>query len=163
MQDNVTRAKADWEFLRDTVTPPPFYHNEHAWSVMWSLIEKRLASTTAQTEAVQAAPTADLIACAMTLESYCLATIDRFGPDSPEGKDAQFRMSMAAKARADAVRKGQAVQKLVEALGFYADKDGDGYDAYPTNYGLSMDRGDIIKDGGELARQALAAHRESQP
>ena len=38
-------CKADWEFLRDTVTPSPFYHNEHAWSVMWSLIEKRIAAT----------------------------------------------------------------------------------------------------------------------
>ncbi len=44
-QREVHSKKADWEFLRDTVTPSPFYHNEHAWSVMWSLIEKRLAAT----------------------------------------------------------------------------------------------------------------------
>jgi len=51
---------------------------------------------------------------------------------------------------------------LVEALEFYADADGDGYQAYPAEYGLSMDLGDIIKDGGERARQALAAHSKAQ-
>lgn len=39
-----TDGKADWEFLRDTVTPPAFYHNREAWSVMWRLIERRVQS-----------------------------------------------------------------------------------------------------------------------
>lgn len=55
------------------------------------------------------------------------------------------------------------VKALVEALEFYADADGDGYQAYPADYGLSMDLGDIIKDGGERAQQVLAAYHEAQP
>lgn len=31
-----------WQVLRDTVTPPPFHHNEHAWSVMARLIERNV-------------------------------------------------------------------------------------------------------------------------
>jgi len=42
-----------------------------------------------------------------------------------------------------------------EALEFYADRDYDGYSVHVTDYGLSTDNGDIIKDGGERARQAL--------
>lgn len=55
------------------------------------------------------------------------------------------------------------IKALVEALEFYADADGDGYQAYPADYGLSMDLGDIIKDGGERASKALAAHHEARP
>lgn len=45
---------------------------------------------------------------------------------------------------------------LVEALEFYADRDGDGYRVDVTNYGLSTEEGDIVKDGGDRARAALA-------
>ncbi len=41
------------------------------------------------------------------------------------------------------------------ALAFYADPDGDGYDVIVTDYGLSTDNGDIIKDRGAIARTAL--------
>lgn len=43
-----------------------------------------------------------------------------------------------------------------KALAFYADPDSDGYSATATDYGLSMEVGDIIKDGGELARSTLS-------
>lgn len=49
------------------------------------------------------------------------------------------------------------VARLVGALEFYADKYRDGYDVAVTNYGLSAEEGPIIRDGGEIARAALAA------
>ena len=61
----------------------------------------------------------------------------------------------AEKARADAAE--AALKTAREALIFYADKDSDGYDAMATDYGLSVDVGEIIKDGGALARAVLAA------
>jgi hypothetical protein len=51
----------------------------------------------------------------------------------------------------------EANARLREALAFYADEGGDGYDACPTNYGLSMEVGKIIKDCGQIARAALEA------
>lgn len=38
-----------WQFLRQTVTPPPFWHNEQAWRVMWRMVSEHAArlSTTA--------------------------------------------------------------------------------------------------------------------
>lgn len=47
------------------------------------------------------------------------------------------------------------VERLREALAFYADLDGYGYHAAATDYGLSMELGDIIEDGGQRARAAL--------
>ena len=45
--------------------------------------------------------------------------------------------------------------RLREALEFYADKAFDGYDVSITDYGLSTELGEIIKDGGDRARAAL--------
>jgi hypothetical protein len=45
--------------------------------------------------------------------------------------------------------------RLREALTFYADRDGTGYSIDMRDYGLGMDVGPIIKDGGEIARAAL--------
>ena len=56
----------------------------------------------------------------------------------------------------------EAVDRLVEALEFYADAQGDGYEAYPANYGLSMDLGEVVQDQGKRAREALAAYREAK-
>lgn len=49
--------------------------------------------------------------------------------------------------------------ELVAALEFYADKHGDGYDVMVTDYGLSLERGFIIRDGGELARSTLTKYK----
>lgn len=93
MQDNVTQARADWEFLRDTVTPPPFYHNEHAWSVMLSLIEKRLASTAqpevkALVEAVERS--------AKMIDKAASAAVDQDSPALAEALDnIEFRLRLA--------------------------------------------------------------------
>lgn len=51
-------------------------------------------------------------------------------------------------------------QRLREALEFYADRDGDGYDAYSTNYGLSLEAGYILKDAGDTAREALEKEKK---
>lgn len=48
---------------------------------------------------------------------------------------------------------------LRKALEFYADKNGDGYDVMPTNYGFSTEEGPIVRDGGDIARAALAKAR----
>ena len=45
--------------------------------------------------------------------------------------------------------------RLRDALEFYADKAFDGYDVSITDYGLSTELGEIIKDGGDRARAAL--------
>ena len=45
---------------------------------------------------------------------------------------------------------------LRTALEFYADRQLDGYDVMVTDYGLSTKEGHIIRDGGEIARAALA-------
>jgi len=47
-------------------------------------------------------------------------------------------------------------EDLRGVLEFYADRDGDGYRVDVTNYGLSTEEGDIVRDGGERARAALA-------
>lgn len=47
------------------------------------------------------------------------------------------------------------VARLREALEFYADKAFDGYDVSITDYGLSTELGEIIKDGGDRARAVL--------
>lgn len=47
------------------------------------------------------------------------------------------------------------VTALTAALEFYADRGLDGYDVGVTDYGLSIEAGEIIKDGGERARAAL--------
>ena len=47
------------------------------------------------------------------------------------------------------------VARLRDALEFYADKAFDGYDVSITDYGLSTELGEIIKDGGDRARAAL--------
>ena len=56
----------------------------------------------------------------------------------------------------------EAAEKLAEAMSFYADKNGDGYDVMVTNYGLSTDEGPIVQDGGDIARAALAAWEAAQ-
>lgn len=53
---------------------------------------------------------------------------------------------------ADAQR---AIARLREGLLFYSDPDHDDYSAYPSNYGLSVDVGHIITDGGAKARALL--------
>lgn len=52
-----------------------------------------------------------------------------------------------------------ALLKAEEALEFYGDKELDGYDVGVTNYGLSTEVGEIIKDGGERARATLTEIR----
>jgi len=47
-------------------------------------------------------------------------------------------------------------EDLREVLEFYADRDGDGYRVDVTNYGLSTEEGEIVRDGGKRARAALA-------
>lgn len=47
--------------------------------------------------------------------------------------------------------------ELREALEFYADRDSDGYRVDVTNYGLSTEEGEIVRDGGARARAALNA------
>ena len=57
---------------------------------------------------------------------------------------------------ADRIEELQAeVARLLAALEFYADREFDGYDVRVTDYGLSMDTGHIIKDGGDVAIAAL--------
>lgn len=51
---------------------------------------------------------------------------------------------------------------LRAALEFYADRDGDGYRVDVTNYGLSTEEGEIVRDGGQRARDALAALKENR-
>ena len=46
--------------------------------------------------------------------------------------------------------------RLRAALAFYSDEHNCGYDVGVTNYGLSCDVGEIIRDGGNIARAALA-------
>ncbi|WP_156360215.1 hypothetical protein [Sphingomonas sp. Leaf226] len=46
-------------------------------------------------------------------------------------------------------------------LEFYADRDGDGYQVDVTNYGLSTEEGEIVRDRGERARAALAQVKAS--
>jgi hypothetical protein len=46
-------------------------------------------------------------------------------------------------------------ERLRKALEFYADRGFDGYDVDVTSYGISMEKGAIIKDGGDIARAAL--------
>lgn len=53
------------------------------------------------------------------------------------------------------------VEKLVEALRFYANKPLDGYDTYVADYGLRIEVGEIITDAGERARAALSAWEKS--
>lgn len=52
------------------------------------------------------------------------------------------------------------VARLREALEFYADKAFDGYDVSITDYGLSTELGEIIKDGGDCARAALGEQND---
>ena len=46
--------------------------------------------------------------------------------------------------------------KAVEALSFYADPTYNGYDVCLEDYGLSMTKGCVIQDGGDLANKTLA-------
>ena len=48
------------------------------------------------------------------------------------------------------------VAVLREALEFYADRDYSGYGVILSDYGLSIIVGEIIKDGGDKARAAIA-------
>lgn len=54
------------------------------------------------------------------------------------------------------------VKALSEALEFYADRGFDGYDVGVTDYGLSIEAGEIIKDGGERARAALQENTDDR-
>jgi hypothetical protein len=64
--------------------------------------------------------------------------------------------------QAERRKAANAIDELVEALKFYADEHGDGYDVTVTDYGLSLDRGEIIKDGGKRA-EALVAKYKAKP
>ena len=46
--------------------------------------------------------------------------------------------------------------KAVDALSFYADPTYNGYDVCLEDYGLSMTKGCVIQDGGNLANKTLA-------
>ena len=48
------------------------------------------------------------------------------------------------------------VRELVEALEFYADRKFTGYEVDISDYGLSMSKGEIILDEGDIARAVLA-------
>ena len=48
------------------------------------------------------------------------------------------------------------VRELVEALEFYADRKFTGYEVDISDYGLSMSKGEIVLDEGDIARAALA-------
>ena len=48
------------------------------------------------------------------------------------------------------------VRELVEALEFYADRKFTGYEVDISDYGISMSKGEIIMDEGDIARAALA-------
>lgn len=48
------------------------------------------------------------------------------------------------------------LEKALEALEFYADRDYVGYDVSLADYGLSIIVGEIIKDSGDKARTTLA-------
>ena len=48
------------------------------------------------------------------------------------------------------------VRELVEALEFYADRKFTGYEVDISDYGISMSKGEIILDEGDIARAALA-------
>lgn len=60
-----------------------------------------------------------------------------------------------ANAAIDATQTREA--ELVAALEFYADRDSDGYRVDVTNYGLSTEEGEIVRDGGARARAAVNA------
>ena len=66
------------------------------------------------------------------------------------GAEWQWKRDAALSAENDRMRK---------ALEFYADRGFDGYDVDLHSYGLGMETGAIIKDGGDIARAAL----ETQP
>ena len=53
-----------------------------------------------------------------------------------------------------------ALLKAEEALAFYEDKNGNGYDVEITDYGLSVKTGEIIKDAGDRARATLTEIRK---
>ena len=48
------------------------------------------------------------------------------------------------------------VRELVEALEFYADRKFTGYEVDISDYGISMSKGEIVLDEGDVARAALA-------
>ena len=53
-----------------------------------------------------------------------------------------------------------ALLKAEEALAFYEDKNGNGYDVEITDYGLSVKTGEIIKDAGDRASATLTEIRK---
>ena len=48
------------------------------------------------------------------------------------------------------------VRELVVALEFYADRKFTGYEVDISDYGISMSKGEIVLDEGDVARAALA-------
>lgn len=85
-QRAVQSSKADWEFLRDTVTPPPFYHNEHAWTIMWSLIQKRVDSPKTQSKEVQS-----LVEALKGLSEAYVALCENHGFDHHKIKGSKYQ------------------------------------------------------------------------
>ncbi len=54
------------------------------------------------------------------------------------------------------------VKALTAALEFYADRGFDGYNVGIGDYGLSIEAGEIIKDGGDRARAALQENTDDR-
>lgn len=75
------------------------------------------------------------------------------GPDKCTGAD--MRVMLEASDRIAALEAEN--ERLRKALEFYADRGFDGYDVDLHSYGLGMEKGEIIKDGGDIARSALEA------
>ena len=99
----------------------------------------------------------DLIDLPSEVESYLLDYPDSATAGLIEQRDDAIARAEAAEDAHLAAEDHADV--LAEALTFYADEAGDGYDVMVTNYGLSIDNGDIIKDDGQIAKAALAAHQ----
>ena len=92
--------------------------------------------------------------CGATVRETC----GRIGPyvDRLEASIRAVVPALAAELTASLERE----QRLREALAFYADMTGDGYDVMVASYGLSTELGCVIKDGGDKARALLAPAEE---
>ncbi len=73
--------------------------------------------------------------------------------DCPPEATANYRYAMTCAEAADRI------EQLEAALRFYADESLEGYDFSVIDYGLSVELGEIIKDGGAKARAALGEER----
>ncbi len=89
----------------------------------------------------------------LTVKNADWALAEVYGDVVELPADANARFIAAARSGWPADR--ERADRAEAALAFYADPDGDGYDVIVTDYGLSTDNGDIIKDRGAIARTAL--------